>query len=248
MTRLLIAAMAAMMLFAVACSSDDDDPAPTATIAATQAARTATTLATPPATMTPAATVATSPVACPVHADICAHAAALEAALVAGDIDAVMGETKGRAVTCAGGSVEPLSPTWTLCEGAAAGEVRYGVGIAGYQSEGRLTTAQEVADFIRKWRDDQTSAGFAEITARTIGCSVADPTCDRAYGVVFATSSGERLLNINVLRSEGAAPEVARALTGLVSLNRELVDGGEHETPIPPFDDPPRPVDYVLVP
>lgn len=233
---LAVTAAVALAVLAAACGDDGDDDAATATA--------------PAATATPQAATATpQEPSCPVHDDICAHATALEVALQTGDIDAIIGATQGQAVTCAGGAVEPLSPTWTLCEGAAAGEVRYGVQIAGYQSEGRLVTIAEISEFVRNWRDDEgAAAGFGELRARTIGCSVADPACDRAYALVFTLGDDGMLLNLNFLRDTSAGPQLSRALTGLPSLNSQLISGGEHPVPLLPFDDPRRPVSYVPVP
>lgn len=232
-TVLTVAAALAATVLAGACGDDGDDPpASTPTVAAT--------VTSAPPTPTP------STLGCPVHDDICAHARTLEAALRSGDIDAVIGATQGDPVTCAGGAVQPLAPTWPLCDGAAAGEVRYGVRKGGYQSETSLVTVDEMAKFIGEWRDDQASAGDAgTLRAWTIGCSVADQTCDRAYAIVFSLPNGISLLNINYLRADGSAPALSMALSGLASLNRELIDGGEHGVPIPPYNDPVRPVDYV---
>ena len=246
------AAMTAATAFAMACSDDGDDADPTPTAAAATATRPAATMtsvatvAVP--TSSPAATVA-PPVDCPVHADICAQARAVEAALRSGDVDATTETTEGQAVTCAGGPVEPLSPTSPLCNGAAAGEVRYGVRIGGYQSETSLVTVAEATGFLRQWQADRVAGGnAATIRAVTVGCSVDDPGCDRAYALVFAAAGDSRILNISFFRAPGEDAEVSRALSGLDSLNQELVRGGEHGVPIPPFDDPPKPVAYVLLP
>lgn len=205
----------------VACG-DDSEPTRTPTISNTS---------NPTVTTTPNAAATAPPVAtCPVHEDICAHAGQLAAALRAGDVDSVVGTTRGQPVTCPA-VLEQLAFESPLCIGAQAGEVRYGIRAGRYQSEGGTLTVDAAKEMLLR-----TLERIPYPRAYTVGCRRdADPACDNAYALVFTDPvistevGGSWLLKLVFLRAEGAMPELASQHEGTARFNPELVNGGEFD-------------------
>lgn len=179
--RLLLLLVTAVVATSLACSGDGAGgsltPTPTAA----------------PASPTAAASTSPTATACPVVAAACVLASRLQAAIASGNAAAITGLATTTSYACPG--VRPMGPggPYPLCEGAAAGETRTGIGIARRYSEGAALSPAayqamltQILQAVDAQASDTVGAGTMRLLAVSCAEATASPaTCPR-FGVIFS--------------------------------------------------------------
>ncbi len=189
------------------CSDEADGSAPAvpsataATVAVTvrPSASSAATESTP--TIRPA--VSASPASCPpaIPAATCSAAVEVVARVGRGELAAIVAEGQPTKYTCAAGSL-PSAQFSSLCQGAAAGEIRDGYPFALHGSEGGPMAPPLLLS--------RLSGPLTNAKVASIGCPTGDASC-KTFVVAFAT---------------GAQPSAAYLALALDSSNRARLTGG----------------------
>ena len=160
----ILALLAALLLFlAIACDDDDSDadatPSPTTAVTATSTA--APIGPAPTATRPPSPTL--EPGACPLTELTCDFAEQLRSWLEARDVASIGAASRFESVDCPGGSPRGAGGPFPLCDGAAAGEVREGIGVARRYSEGAAISASDYEAYLLSFLDVVDPAAMDEI-------------------------------------------------------------------------------------
>lgn len=188
-------------------------------------------------TPTPATTALTSEhvwSSCPVDEETCTFAEHVEQLIVQGRTTELIAAAPGLPVTCPGVRLQ-LDGRYPLCEGAVAGEVRYGFAFGRFQSEGGTGDAPSFVRGIDDWLamiDPRSSDAIGPGTPRvyTIACQLAagEPQCGGSFAIVLSAilvHNDRELLNLIFADTAAGQPAIVEADTGIVSLNKGYVRG-----------------------
>ena len=84
-----------------------------------------------------------APTSCPIAQDACDYAAKVNEWVLAGDIDAILGQLQLKEITCPIPGVTGQIGAYPLCEGSSPGERRAGYPFGHLGSEGSMMTAEQ---------------------------------------------------------------------------------------------------------
>jgi hypothetical protein len=236
MVRVLAGLLCVFAFLSAACGDGDgnDTASPTTSPAATP-------------TQEPRPTTPPEGTPCPVEdSNVCHVAEDLAERMSSEDYDGIVGLARSAEYQCPGRAPTGAGGPFPLCMGAAQGETRVGYSVSRLQSEGAVVTRDGLIALLRRWVTED--AGGTPIRAAAVGCPIIadEAECSDRFAVVLVGEGGSFLLRFGLERAADGTAEIVETIDGIISLNQEMVTGGDSDLPVI-FDQLPTPSRYFVL-